>query len=219
MASIVERTIGGATDRRLALLREQCGRTISIGSSWNKIRLGIHLSIDTSAAITQMPSFVFGLCSGMTNMYTDETTDHFVGVKTPDSINTTNFANYIQGPGTQSVIKIGTTETNTTPASVTSYFAMGKSSASRSMFILEITKGSPNYIVRFRMSEYNENVTTAQFRAQMQAENVTFAHGWTANQNFAIDEATNGNLDTINIAWMSELNAIEISAVSYSRLA
>lgn len=89
-ANIVERTVGGETDKRFQLAGGAYTRTIKEGSSWNKLRIGIRLSTTRDSAWTSPPKFYFGLCSGTTAPPGSITPNHFLGISNQGE-NASNF--------------------------------------------------------------------------------------------------------------------------------
>jgi len=208
----MSRTVASITDKRIVLRNEQCGRTISIGSSWTKIRIGVRHAINRTTAYNNAPSFVFGLCSGTAAMYTDPTTANFIGYRTKPGANWTTPSGQLYNTEGQAITKVGTVITALSDAVVTGFT---QATVRNSATFLEIQKGAENYQIMHAQTDARYDFTEADFITWMQSETLPW-NSWT--KSMAVDEATNGTLDTINIAWLGTTEDLEICDVAYSRL-
>jgi len=223
MASIIERTGNGETEKRLSLNAEQIGRSISIGSQWQKIRIGVRWSCTLTTNYVSSPALYLGMCSGTTNMIGDTTPQHFVGWHMkPDSTVSASNTNYISIPGGTSnsmLVNVGGVKTvagfNVNPLNV------GRvSRGGAAIMVLEITKGSPNFLLS-NWSSSGYLSTPSDFLTVMQAVAVptSIMSARISGEAMAVDEATNGYLDTINFAWQGVQGDFELSDIAYTRLA
>lgn len=242
MAQIIERTIQAETEKRLVLQKEQIGRTISIGSNWDSIRIGFRHSIsnDSNVKLSAPGVWAFGLCSGTSNMFLDDTTTHFLGVRTTgggwQAINyTLPNGIYIHPNVWKFSSKVGNTyvdsdftTSSTYPSISTDYKSLTTTvnTIGCSAWIIDITKGDPNWIWTIYSGSWystsiNRHVSYYKFINSINnnlvdkgADNfVVWASG-----SVTVNETLNGFLDTINIAWQSVSETLEISDVAYAIL-
>lgn len=218
-------------DIRLALLNGEAARWFSFLDDWNVLRVGIHYALNGNGAnIGGDPAIVFGVSAGRENGFLSGATDHFCGVKITGSSFTHNAGtpNYYTNPtGVAPVKKIGTTQTAGTSMGVTCY--MPADVAYRGVMILQITKGSPNFSLLFAgpvggSGAVSADVTDAQFLEMMELASlgsigtVKSGYGVGSTQTLAIDEGTDGLLDSVNFAWNKTAVPLEISAVRHRKV-
>lgn len=231
MSSIRERTISSVVDKRIVLSSSQFVRAIPFGTTWNKIRIGARLDITSSGGnLTGTPRFAMGVCSGNTDIYGDATTTHFVGVRSIEATWTLTGSNryLINGSMLSPHKKVGTTFTAGTAFFPGVQWGIGagaaSSSADRTQFILEITKGSPNFTLQM-LGWINTGSAPADnsdlaFYSNMEASGNPSAtnHTFSAANTVAVSEGTDGNLDYINFFWDRSTAEIEISDWAVSRI-
>jgi hypothetical protein len=241
MASIVERTAHGETDQRLSIVKEQTGRGISIGSSWTHIRIGFRHSTEMSSSVqfSSPPILAFGLCHGTTNMFQDETTDHFLGMRTNGgswayTSSSSRQSNNIEIANTawEFSKKTGNIYDNITKSySNTAHNSVytSWSGIANSAWIIEIKKGSPNFEIKTYSSGYGNDITAnidyEKFIASINGQNVNESSGYFYSGKLngssrgplqiPVNETINGVLDTINIAWTG-MQALDINDVAYA---
>src|SRR5262245_11877323 len=79
-AVIKARTISSVVDNRIQVSNAKFARGFTPPSGWTRLRLAFRFCFtDLGTDAPSAPGFVFGFCSGNTNIYADATTDHFVG--------------------------------------------------------------------------------------------------------------------------------------------
>lgn len=227
MADIVERTVLSVTDKRIVLGAEQLGRTISIGTNWNKIRIGMRCS--TTYTSTSPLPLLFGLCSGTTAMAGDATPEHFVGVRFDVAgWGVTNYTGFLSAYGWACKIVDGTA-TQTGNDSTGAW--MAKTANCTGALMLEITKGSPNFTISKIRSigttsgtptYSSEDITQALFEQAMLSAasppSIAGHIGQWASNTIAVNEATDGYLDTINIKWGDPVATLDINEIAWARL-
>lgn len=245
MATIVERTILGETDKRIVLTREQMGRTISVGSNWNAIRIGFRhsLTINNANGVVAPGIWAFGLCSGTEKMMQDDTTKHFVGIITSgEDYYASNFssANNIRVGSSYSTAyniskKVNLIYTNAvinhgdsgSYSSSYNFLTSSTNTIGMGAWIFEIRKGNPNwnfkvYSPSWRYSSNNNgNVDYNKFINAINNTNINTSNYYfyyTATATLPVDEIADGYLDTINIAWQSVTESLEVSDVAYAIL-
>lgn len=244
MASIVQRIIRSETEKRLVLTAEQCGRVLEVGSNWSKLRIGGRISSTRYSNWSSPPSFNIGLSAGTSNMVGDATPQHFLGVRTnsvgwiysPSGTEggalETNLSTVRIVNGVVTATGIGH-QTNVYTAnrpSIACAYDNGNSTQVISAIFIEITKGSPNFNVKVwsnvigsvSNTRVAQHVTAARFNDAMSAEAIPEGNGnWIAigNTDYAIDEATNGYFNALNIAWLGTGSSFEISDAAAWKLA
>lgn len=202
-------------------------RSVTIPSNWSKLRLGVLLgSSDLGDTPSGTPRFGLGLCSGTTNILGDATTTHFVGVLT-DSASWNRWTS--TGPVYYSITvkpfkKVGTTETFGTAltSDIRIPYTLG-AVADRYLYVIEITKGSPNYSFKiFGIIGNNPQTdyTKTQFLTQLEAagDMTLIQHAYSGAQTLAVDEGTDGTLNAINLWWDKAAFTMQVSAVGIAQL-
>lgn len=216
------RTISGSPEAAAQLSGGSFARKISLPVGWSKVRVGIRLHLtSTGAALTGSNSVAIGLCSGLTNTFGDVTTTHWAGLYSDDvNFFTTDRYAWATYPSK----KVGTTITKGT-RSTDVYIGAGAASASAdiALFFVDITKGSPNYTFNLFLHSANStpgNFTNADFLSFMQqATPSNTGYTYTSNVTVAVDEATDGVFDSINLYWSTTQIAMEVCDVGLVQLA
>jgi len=248
MASvIIQRTIGGVTETAAQMSNSTWARQVYLPAGWNKIRLGIRWHMTSSGAdIVGGASFVMGFSSGPDYQYGDITTTHFCGIIFGDSSTAWTYGiggsqyqpgAFYAGMPIYAIVKVGTSSTLSSayqaPGSSTFIQAGADANvADRDIFLLDVTKGSPNYTftcwTRWNAPGYGEadwssasllllmTETTPAFVGMAQGPEAIY--NTAASKTLAIDEGTNGTLNAINLAWNHTDAMVEICDVAVSVL-
>ncbi len=231
--SIISRIIGAQTDQRLALLNGQASRVLAFTSSWTRIRLGMQFCISNVATISGVPVWALGATAGTANGFGDTSTTHFLGVRAP----TTGNLVYTAGPpaydaqsggaGINLCKKVGTLITSI--QSAPTFNCSAAPTTNRSVVIVEITKGSPNFTVDCACASTTAaaqlDCTDTDFLNMMELASLTtigtVKTGYTnaGAITTAIDEATNGFFTALNVFWDRTSAPLEISALRIKKLA
>ena len=215
------RTISGNPETAAQLSGGSFARQISLPVGWSKVRVGIRLHLtSTGAALTGSNSVAIGLCSGLTNTFGDVTTTHWAGFYS-DDINFFNTNRYAWA--TYPSKKVGTTITKGTRSNDVRIGAGAASAtADIALFFVDITKGSPNYTFNLFIHTTDgapANTTNADFLSFMQQATPSLSeYTYTSNVTLAVDEATDGVFDSINIFWSTTQIAMEVCDVGLVRL-
>jgi hypothetical protein len=229
MASVIKtRTISSVADNRIQMSNSYFTRGFTPPSGWSTLRLAFRFSFtDLGGTAGSTPSFVFGLCSGQTNIYGDATTTHFVGWKTtPGSWDRdTNWSIYTNSGSLtfQPFKRITSTDTNGSGTQV-AYGLPYNVAAIRNVIYADIIKGSPNYTLRlYGPNIYSAgigDVAVATFNTQALNSSPSVSnHGAFTDRTLAVDEVTNGVLDHINFSWNRTDFLLEISDIQIIRIA
>jgi hypothetical protein len=209
-------------DRRLVLANGEAIRQPVWFSSWNRIRIGLLFSIDRNAGtsnITGTPVFAFGLCAGTSNVFIAGTSTHVIGVR---NVNPT--WTYQAGPpkryesGSNGAYrgfkKVGTTYTDASAAFGNSLCALPEcGTPARNAMILEITKGTPNYGMKFwtnNATGAQADVSNAAFEEAMIVDDMVNVSGVSgigggavdaASKTLAVAEGTDGAFTHLFVYW------------------
>lgn len=223
MAAIIKvRTISAATETAIQLPNGTFARPINIGTGWNTIRVGIRVHMDNTGAALGSGNFFIGLCSGNTNQFGDATTTHAVGCLTTSSFQfQTTFYN---ATGFAPAKRVGSTLTTGTVLAANAAIPCKAASntADRAMISIDIIKGSPNY--SFQLFAPNNTVpadmSAASFLTLMEATTpASTSYVFSSAQTLAVNQATDGTLDNINISWDHSSPWIEICDIAVARIA
>jgi hypothetical protein len=227
MAATIQYYTGGTEEKCIALSAAQFGRTHGYGNEWNTLRFGLLLSNEDSGASLTGVVLRIALCSGVTNMPGDATTDNSYGIKFSPSWSRLNSPpvsyRWLSGSNdTYAFTRVGAVETTT--ASGVANIRPPVSGVARSAFFLDVTKGSPNYTFNFFMRDAitTNDITPATFMDQVSLSVPTLLnHAFknpTGSAALAVDES-NGVLDTVYVGWAHVTPRILISNIAVVRLA
>lgn len=195
-------------------------------SGWQSMRVGIRLNLDGTSDNSNSNIMALGFCSGTTNIYGDATTTHFVG----SAISTWGGAgNYHGGAGSfyGSIAyvprkRVGTTNTDGTTLASNCTIAADAISASSNRYVcwfVDMIFGSPNYTIKIFYNVGTASVSQATWQAQMVAPTpVIVGHTYTAGQTIAVDEGTDGTLDSVNFIYQPGNSSCLIADLGVVRL-
>lgn len=229
-------TIGGVEDRRLCLSNATAARKLSVGSSWNRIRIAARIAHDdTGANITGTPRLWFGLLNNpsasVANGPMGGSTSHFVGIRSKTATWTRAAGppvNYSVGTCWEAIKRVGTT--NTTSAFTGTCAFVAVPNTYRWPIFVEIIKGSPNFTIRCMF--WNQAVTATDFtienlrrclegrtlencRTQINASPTTNKYLIPTDQTIAVDEGTDGSLNSVCIAWDQSGSILRVSDIQF----
>ena len=231
MAYIKDNSYGADIDKVLSISGEQIGRTISIGSSWKWLRIGMLYQVSQSFAnnsnVIPNPNLAFGLSAGTSSLYADVTVRNFVGVdldaaQTLNPIYGDTIARLVMKSGSVYTYNSGNFRWDTGVSADTS-------SKHRAINFIDYIKADTDpglWLVRYTYTYFNGNpvldTSPTVFYAQMTNPTCSLGGVYTITSSFMpISESINGYLDTINIFW-NKSNAyppIEISEIAAYRFA
>lgn len=199
-------------------------RLVDLGT-WNVIRCGFLHSVrqdSLTGGIT--PDFAVGFCAGTSAVFGDASVTHFVGLSNENvtawTLSGANFLSAVLLP----TKKVGVTKTTGSafsfPAKWITY-ANTTADLKRSMTILTITKGSPNYSfdLFYRDSETASDPTFANLTTQMEAGTPAFtSHINSATRTLAVDEGVDGTLTAFQAYWSLTTSSLELEGVIISKV-
>ena len=171
-------------------------------------------------------NFMFGLCSGTTNLPGDATTTHAIGVGTNGDWNGSSNASYY-GFGTtfNFLSRIGSTLTALGGDVAATNAGIGHPTpAQRSILFVDFTKGSPNWTGQVQVvrntststvdTSYDDMMTYAELETTGAISGYLVAN---TARTFAVDEATNGTLNSVCLWWPRTSPVIEVSDIGIVR--
>lgn len=223
-SSIFFRTIAAVADGRILMNNSRWARPI--GFTWNKIRIGVRWQVAGSTNIIGTPRMVIGVCAGSAAIYGDASVGHFVGTRQNEPTWTITGGNrYLVNGNTWECFKrIGVADTAGSGSLGLNAVQWGigpnaaTPTANRSVFILDITKGSP-YTLQIMLGWNNSDsggaaptdVSRASFLQTMMQSTPTLAqHRAGTARTLTVNEATNGTLDHVNMHWNQAGHIMEI---------
>jgi len=227
-ASIILRTIATVDDKRVVLANSPGARTMLMGNGWNVARVGLRLCLNdpVAATITESPVFFMGFCSGSANKYGMASVTHAFGMKVTSASWTRNAGtpNYYGPLSMFPCKKVLTVETVGGSAIDTTKVISATPASHRTVWVVELTKGSPNYTINgvFPTSAQVSDISQATFRAAMEdatlsgcAATLGMSAGTARTQ--AVSEA-DGNLDSLGLFWGRTGPTIEVSHILATRV-
>ncbi len=151
MSSVIKtRTVASATETAIQMSNSTFARLVTLPVGWTKVRIGCRMWFgDLGSNPGSTPRFAVGLCSGTTNIIGDVSCDNAIGV-------ITNSATWARGGAGYAPVdaatfkKVGSTLTVGSSVANNGNMALpfvNAGSPSRQFWLVDITKGSPNYIV------------------------------------------------------------------------
>lgn len=207
--TIKQRTIGGSSDKAVQLSSSQFGRSLSLPTGWNKIRVGVRVHMgDTGVNLGGTPVFAAGFGHGTTNMVGDANCDNWIGFVTNDATVLRTAVVYQWDINTLVVAKkVGAVLTTGGALNTGTVWQIGNqalaAAADRTVLFVDVTKGAPNYTVNtfWHGNVAITDITQTLLLTQMVLDSPTLAgHTYSAGVTIAFDE-TAGALDTFQIWW------------------
>lgn len=220
----------GTEDRRLVLTNAQAARVLAVGSTWNSIRIGIRFAFDdTGANLTGTPNFLVGMLSnpveagGMLSNgpLSGAATSHFIGIRNTDATWTRSAGYYSIDANTfQATKKVGSTTSNGSAVLTGQTSVMEAAPATNhSIMIVFLIKGSPWTVYFARNASTSEtHKTQADLITALEASDpyATLGYAATPQPTLTVDEATDGYLNAVCVAWDRTTPALRIADVMYS---
>ncbi len=238
MSSFVTTSFSDGNDISLQVNREEWVRTLTIGSSWTHIRIGLLWQVTGTSTIAASNGFAMGMCSGTAHPFADPvTTTNFVGIYANNGLTFNSNApnDWFQFANTMlfGATKVGSTLTTSGgnfADSVGMWVPNTAVTHRRGIIFVDITKGSPNYTLGITMPT-NSSVThdftinnllvgmNESFGSILSAEFPgLMSTGNTPDSTMAASEGP-GAFDTVNIYSNFLNNPMEIQEIAVQKLA
>lgn len=202
MASTI--ALDGYTELGILMNNSGAARPITMPASWSVLRLSLRIRVGNWGTLVG-PDLSFGLQSGTANKLGDATTDNFVGFSMDGQTSHAD-GDYDYDIAIRSRKRVGATTTFGGAGPFGTNFKLRHASQYGTIWIGEITKGSPNYSFRFFSppsgSATGANQTAATFnRVAWEMNPVLSGNSWSASQTLAVDESTDGTLNAFALYW------------------
>jgi hypothetical protein len=220
--TITGRILGGVNTPLLAISNDQVGRTIQIGNNWQRIAIGIRFGLVGSTTLLNC-GFALGMCNGTTNMFKSATTNNFFGIISSGvGSGTATFGSNTFTLPFSVCRRVTTTNTVTAVSSLlvgNLDFAGGGDGRLHTLVVQLTRNGSTidfttvyanNTLSGIGLQSRNDWINTMEGDPLVVPANP--GYGRTNTTGFAVDEATNGPLDTVNISW-SQSVALHIADI------
>jgi hypothetical protein len=222
MRILFDRLILPDTDktRRLSLGNDWIARKLSRGSNWRKVRVGIQYQfVDVGSAPLGTPRLYIGVGTWLKGI--GNYNAHFAGMRTTGAswTRTASGGTVTYGNMTLTSAKVvAQTETVAGTATV----AIGANHASRRwVMLVDIDKSNPSAVSVTSYNSVNGSSGAFDFSYDMFIDvmeavvpNNTQHSRAVITSAMTIDEATNGPLDSVNVAWSRTNFPLEITGVA-----
>lgn len=221
--TIVRKTISSVEDAKWSITNGHWSGVI--GTSWSRVRIAMLFSLVDIGSAPTSPNLAFGLIASPTasNSVLHTTTSHFLGVRCTSALTrTAGPPPYLTGTLFR-IKKVGSTVSESASISTIRF---SYSDVIRNIWMLEFTRGSPNFTQRISVGTTaltaQTDMTPAILREALEDELVADSaiqnlfYGSPPSASMAVDETTDGSLNAVHIAWNKATPAMEVSAVGYS---
>ncbi len=226
--SIVELISG---DRGPELSNASGARTLSIGTNWNVIRLGILVSFsDLGSNPSGTPRFYCGALNGTTaaNHVLKSTTTNFIGCVTDVASWTRNAGPPVYYSTSSSLFGAKKITTTLTKTAAIGSWTVSADGTVRNVLLVELTKGSPNWTIQLGFTNSATGAQTDKTLAILKQalEAATMANaitllstGYTgpAGVALAFDE-TAGSINAAHFAWDKTSFTARLYAIGYAKI-
>ena len=215
-----------------------CGiaRTMSIGTSWDKIRVGALMSVERLGVtddLTGTPRLAVGVSSGTTAPLGAVSATHFAGVistqntweydSSPAVYGRNGFTN---GPRFRAAKFVAPTLT-VSGSDIGSFSMSNEPELSKSLIIVDIEKGTTNWTMNMLSSSFkvdgDNNMLAKEMITMTEAEILAIFTSLSGGnttlgtaQTVAVDE-NDGSLDTVNIFWGESNVSFLVHDVAYAQ--
>lgn len=234
MATIFTNVSGSNTDNVLSISNEQITRKLSIGSDWNRLRIGIRFSISTSyggSSTVLNPVFAFGLCAGTSSVVYGSTTPHFLGYMTDITktwTRTNSAGNQYRNENASASYYAQKTGSTIVPFAYSQIYVQNHtgSRANRFLQFIEFTKSGSGedpgmWELTYQSCSYKNSSTSNDwssdsFYGSIMVDTSSFSdfHAFEKKIYVPVSESVYGYLDTILIYWNKTDVNMEISDVA-----
>jgi hypothetical protein len=222
---ITGRVLNGVRTPMLAISADQIGRTIQIGNNWQRLAIGIRVGLVGSSTLLNC-GFALGVCSGTTNMFSSGTTNNFFGIISSGvGSGTATFGSNTFSLPFSVCRRVASVNTVTAVSSllIGNLDLSGGADGRLHTLIVQLTRNGSTIDFTTMYSNNTSSGVALQSRENwinsMEADPLVIAaspgYARTNTTGFAVDEATNGPLDTVNISWAQAV-ALHIADIGVS---
>lgn len=225
-ATVVTRSrLGFSTEKRVQLINGQFARKFAWASNWNKLVMSIGLRADAVANFTG--NYYFGICSGITNLPLDASTDNFaglagaqVGTITWTRTVGTRFNHYVNSAG---IMCSRNGVSTTVRSSNGSGLRIAEDEGNTLVFSVIVERSYPSF--QYTITDAKCSSTTAEYHSGKQSTQLTSFRSDLPPTGLLADTNTSGNfnmneipgvLDSFCFAWDSA-TPVEVTAVNVVR--
>jgi len=223
------RTISGVDDIRAGVSSATLRRLLSIGSNWNQLRVGLRWCMQPGGAVIQGKRIFIGVCSGTAQPFNNGSapTTHAVGWLSPLHSSyplhggTAPDTYYETGGFNRAVKRVGTTLTQSSAYVGTPSWWPATTDHRAIMQFVTITKGSPNFTVASWAHHGPTGVvhiTKEVFIEYVVLPSPTRSSYQSASSTVPVNEANDGALDTVNVAFegSNNMEVCDLAVVRFS---
>jgi len=223
------RTISGVDDIRAGINSASLRRLLSIGSTWNQIRVGLRWCMQPGGTNLQGKRIFIGVCSGTANPWNNGSalTTHAVGWVSPTQGGypyhggTAPNNYYDTGGYNRAGKRVGTTDTYSAGYLGQPSWWPATTDNRAIMHFITITKGSPNFTLStwsYQNPTGVVHITKEEFLEYVVLPAPSRSGYQTGTTTLAVDEAAHGYLDTVNVAFEGGIN-MEVCDLAVVRFA
>jgi hypothetical protein len=224
MAFIVD-LFSTRTDLAIQIGNEEILRPLSIGTNWQKIRIGVRMGF-TGAASNITGSFItFGVCTGNSGWKSPGTVE-WVGAALGSTVDNSLYTYVIATPpyytnggvSMPGLTKINGVATVRTGSSTTSYISANVLTARTAMYV-DIQKGTPYTVITYNpnsVANAQTDITTSVFTQGMETDGTPTGITGPATGTWTHPGA--GLMDTVSVAWNRSVPALNIFDIAVARI-
>jgi hypothetical protein len=211
-------------DKDLQIGNEEILRPLSIGTNWQKIRIGVRMGIHGSGNVVGA-GFAFGVCTGNSGYKTNLTTE-WVGAHFGNLVDASTYTYTIAAPPYYTVgsisfaalTKLAGVATLRGGATQTSYLSALPTTA-RTMMFIDIAKGTPYTVTTYNpasVANVQTDATTSLFLQGMETDGTPT--GITLPGSTTWTHPGPGLMDTLSVTWNRSVPAMNIFDIAVARI-
>lgn len=213
------------TDKGFQIGNEEFLRPLSIGSNWQKIRIGLRLGFTGPAGNLAGSFIAYGVCAGNSGWKSPSTVE-WVGAGFGATLNNTTYTYVVATPGyytaggisNPGITRINGVNTVRTGSSQTGYVSANVL-LSRSVMFVDIQKGTPYTIICYNsnsIANVQTDVTKVQFLQGMESDGTPT--GTTSPVTSTWTHPGPGLMDTLSVSWNRSIPALNIFDVAVAKI-
>lgn len=226
--SIADISFGGSPDRGANFGNIEMYRPMSLGADWLTLALGIQLDIACASTLT-LGANGFGIGLSDTNPFMAASTPHCIGVRVGASTSALAASGgFFSWDNFDFFVKVNSATTPTNQATEDVYVPLSGTANLRACFVFVVQKDTPSagtYTVNFIRPIANTiaDTTETAFITALETLDVTnciaglgssgTGYG-TTEDTITVDEATNGELVSLNVWWPATASQFNMFAIA-----